>query len=159
MPKKIKTETFEITDYSPEILALLEAKKDVILEELGWTAESFAKAEINERLYSTPPSPNYVRTGRLRNSIAHATAKDAGKVIEYEFKVTNKDGSKTAEKGSYKIKNGGADNAVYVGTSVEYAPYVEFGARGRKGVHFLEHALKDHVDDYRKLIEKHLQGI
>ena len=44
------------------------------------------------------------------------------------------------------------DDAAYIGTNVEYAPYVELGARGRKGVHMLQRAATEHKDEYKQLI-------
>ncbi len=48
------------------------------------------------------------------------------------------------------------EESVYVGTNVEYAPYVELGIHGREGVGFLRHAAEDHGSYYRKIMEKHL---
>ena len=42
--------------------------------------------------------------------------------------------------------------AAYIGTNVEYGPYVELGARGRKGVHMLQRAATEHKDEYKQLI-------
>ena len=44
-------------------------------------------------------------------------------------------------------------DAVYIGTNVEYAPYIELGARGRKGLHFLQRAATEHTDEYKSLME------
>lgn len=43
--------------------------------------------------------------------------------------------------------------AAYIGTNVEYAPYVELGARGRKGVHMLQKAATEHTDEYKRIME------
>lgn len=48
------------------------------------------------------------------------------------------------------------DKEVYIGTNVEYAPYVELGTHDREGVGFLRHAAEDHGSYYRKIMEKHL---
>ena len=45
------------------------------------------------------------------------------------------------------------DEAAYIGTNVEYAPYVELGARGRKGVHMLQRAASEHTDEYKRIME------
>ena len=45
------------------------------------------------------------------------------------------------------------DEAAYIGTNVEYAPYVELGAQGRKGVHMLQRAATEHTDEYKRLME------
>lgn len=48
------------------------------------------------------------------------------------------------------------EESVYIGTNVEYAPYVELGTHGREGVGFLRHAAEDHGSYYRKIMEQHL---
>ena len=56
------------------------------LEAIGLTAEKHAVEEISRVVYDTPESPNYVRTGRLRNSISHAMDDDSAYVgtnVEY----------------------------------------------------------------------------
>lgn len=94
-------------DNTDEVLAALESAKKRGLEAIGLTAEGYAKKV-------TP-----VDTGRLRNSISHATD----------------------------------DEAAYIGTNVEYAPYVELGARGRKGKHMLQRAATEHTDEYKRIME------
>lgn len=51
------------------------------LEAVGITAENNAVVEVNRAVYDTPPSPNYVRTGALRNSITHAVQEDQQCVV------------------------------------------------------------------------------
>lgn len=94
-------------DNTDEVLSTLEKAKKRGLEAIGLTAEGYAKKD-------TP-----VDTGRLRNSISHATD----------------------------------DEAAYIGTNVEYAPYVELGARGRSGVHMLQRAATEHTDEYKRIME------
>lgn len=50
------------------------------------------------------------------------------------------------------------DEAAYIGTNVEYAPYVELGARGRKGVHMLQRAANDHTDEYKRIMENSMKN-
>ena len=50
------------------------------------------------------------------------------------------------------------DKAAYIGTNVEYAPYVELGARGRKGVHMLQRAATEHTAEYKKLMEESMKN-
>ena len=99
--------SYTYKDNTDEVLAALEMAKNRGLEAIGLTAEGHAKKE-------TP-----VDTGRLRNSISHATD----------------------------------DEAAYIGTNVEYAPYVELGARGRKGKHMLQRAATEHTDEYKRIME------
>ena len=50
------------------------------------------------------------------------------------------------------------DEATYIGTNVEYAPYVELGARGRKGVHMLQRAASEHADEYKQIMEDSMKN-
>ena len=50
------------------------------------------------------------------------------------------------------------DEAAYIGTNVEYAPYVELGAQGRKGVHMLQQAATEHTDEYKRLMEDSMKN-
>ena len=104
--------SYTYTDNTDEVLAALERAKRRGLEAIGLTAEGYAKRE-------TP-----VDTGRLRNSISHATD----------------------------------DEAAYIGTNVEYAPYVELGARGRQGKHMLQRAATEHADEYKQIMEDALKN-
>lgn len=99
--------SYTYKDNTDEVLAALERAKKRGLEAIGLTAEGHAKKE-------TP-----VDTGRLRNSISHATD----------------------------------DEAAYIGTNVEYAPYVELGARGREGKHMLQRAASEHASEYKQIME------
>ena len=99
-------------DNTDEVLSALKNAKKRGLEAIGLTAEGYAKRE-------TP-----VDTGRLRNSISHATD----------------------------------DEAAYIGTNVEYAPYVELGARGRKGAHMLKRAATEHKDEYKRIMENSMKN-
>ena len=49
-------------------------------------------------------------------------------------------------------------DAAYIGTSTSYAPFVELGARGRKGVHMLQRAATEHTDEYKKLMEESMKN-
>ena len=50
------------------------------------------------------------------------------------------------------------DRAAYIGTNVEYAPYVELGARGRAGRHMLQRAASEHTDKYKQLMEDSMKN-
>lgn len=82
-----------------------------------------------------------VDTGRLRNSITYAT--------------TNSRGSGDS------IPNGiPEEDAVYIGTNVEYAQYVEFLSRNHKvgKAHFLRDAATTHSSEYKKIAETVLKS-
>ena len=81
-----------------------------------------------------------VDTGRLRNSIAWATASQGG-------------GGTDAPSG------GGADDrTVIIGTNVEYGEVVEEGTSKRKPAHMLRNALIDGSDEYARIMEAALKA-
>ena len=81
-----------------------------------------------------------VDTGRLRNSIAWATASQGG-------------GGTDAPLG------GGADDrTVIIGTNVEYGEFVEEGTSKRKPAHMLRNALADGSDEYARIMEAALKA-
>jgi HK97 gp10 family phage protein len=50
-------------------------------------------------------------------------------------------------------------DTAYVGTNVEYAPYVEFGTRRYPHERpFLRNAIRDHIEEYKSLIESELKS-
>lgn len=50
------------------------------------------------------------------------------------------------------------DEAAYIGSNVEYAPYVELGSRGREGKHMLQRAATEHADEYKRIMEDALKN-
>lgn len=50
------------------------------------------------------------------------------------------------------------DNAVYIGTNVEYARYVELGTSRQKAQPFLRPAATEHGAQYRQVLKKTLSG-
>lgn len=50
------------------------------------------------------------------------------------------------------------EKAVYIGTNVEYAPYVELGTRHQKAQPYLKPAAEDHASTYKGIFRKHLGG-
>lgn len=91
-----------------------------------------------------------VDTGLLRNSITHAVG---GKTAITDYHADRGDKS-----GSYSGGVGNADElAVYVGTNVEYAIYVETGARGRRPVYFIKNAMANHISEYQAIMDAELK--
>lgn len=44
--------------------------------------------------------------------------------------------------------------AAYIGTNVEYAPYVELGTSRQKAQPYLKPAAQDHADEYKRIFDK-----
>ena len=61
-------------------------------------------------------------------------------------------------RGSIVYQVDAEDDAVYIGTNVEYAPYVELGTRKQKAQPFLRPAAEDHASEYGEIIESELKG-
>lgn len=50
------------------------------------------------------------------------------------------------------------DENAYIGTNVEYAPYVEFGTKHMAARPFLRNAAANYSDDYKRIIEEGLKS-
>ena len=59
-------------------------------------------------------------------------------------------------RGSITHEVDAGDNAVYIGTNVEYAPYVELGTSRQKAQPFLRPAASEHGAQYRQVLKKAL---
>lgn len=55
------------------------------------------------------------------------------------------------------ISHASDNKYAYIGTNLEYAPYVEYGARGMSPRPFLRNAITDYEDDYKRIIEEGLK--
>lgn len=136
-------------DRTEEFIEAMKEQIEAALEDIGIDAEGYAKTYIEA-------DPNRVDTGRLRNSITHSTQQ---KPASYGY---------TWEKGKKSGRAGGSDTtsshggeeelAVYIGTNVEYAAYVEMGTINMAANHFLRNALANHKDEYKEDIENALKG-
>lgn len=52
----------------------------------------------------------------------------------------------------------GGEKAVYIGTNVEYAPYVELGTSKQKAQPYLRPAATEHGNQYRQVLKDALGG-
>lgn len=55
------------------------------------------------------------------------------------------------------ISHDSDNDSAYIGTNVEYAPFVETGARGRKAQPYLKPAVADHANEYRTIAQNILR--
>lgn len=49
-------------------------------------------------------------------------------------------------------------DTAYIGTNVEYAPYVELGARKQRPRPYLKPAMLDHIGEYERILKDELGG-
>lgn len=124
----------KFTDNSRMTLDLFEKACARGLVAIGLTAERHAKNNCP------------VDTGRLRGSITYATS------------ASHSAGEPPSGPPDYATHGTPEKFDVYIGTNVEYAPYVELGARGRKPVHMLKKAASEHSAEYKKLMEDSLKN-
>ena len=98
-----------------------------------------------------------VDTGRLRNSITFALA--GGQANTTSYAADRGKGGKPPATGSYSgtAEGGEEDLTVYIGTNVEYAPYIEFGTERRGPRPFLHNAAADHAAEYREILQNELK--
>ncbi len=127
-----------ITNNSDEILSRMDSAIEVALEKIGLVAEGYAK-----RLCP-------VDTGRLRNSITHATASYPG-IGTYQDKYGNEFNDATVDGTPEK-------NAVYIGTNVEYAPYVELGTTRTNAQPYLKPAVVNHAAKYKNIFKDSMEN-
>lgn len=138
----------EFRDNSEEIVEALNRAKHIALEAIGMAAERYAKKDCP------------VDTGRLRNSITYAIAGYPTHVKSYRKKNVEGGTDKKHERYEYigESMEGEKDSAVFIGSNVEYAQFVENGAQGRTAVHFLKRAATEHSDEYKKLMENSIKN-
>ena len=55
------------------------------------------------------------------------------------------------------ISHAVGDKEVFIGTNVEYAPYVELGTHKMAARPFLRNAISHYTDDYKRIIEEGLK--
>ena len=137
----------EYRDNTEEVLSALKAAIKRGNEAIGMAAERHAKKRIT--------IARAVDTGRLRNSITYALAGEETHVKSYKANKGGKDRETYTYDGTAEGEKG---SGVYIGTNVEYAVFVENGARGRTAVHFLQDAATGHTDQYKQLMEDSMKN-
>ena len=115
------------------------------LTAIGQQAESYAKQRINEA--------DAIDTGRLINSVTWGTAERAG-----SFDYSDNEGNHFADTIGLA-----EEDAVYIGTNVEYAPYIEMGfqhtsGKTYAGVHFLKDAAGNHTEEYKQILKQSMEN-
>lgn len=124
----------KINDNSVKFLEDFERKLLVGLEAIGIEAEGNAKEDANMP----------VDTGRARNSITWATKAKEGEGFSYSDDKGNNFND--------QIGTGADEHSVYIGSNVEYFPYIEEGSRTMSARHVLRNAIVKHKDEYLEML-------
>lgn len=124
----------KINDNSAKFLEDFERKLLVGLEAIGIEAEGNAKEDTNMP----------VDTGRARNSITWATKAKEGEGFSY----SDDEGNNFND----QIGTGADERSVYIGSNVEYFPYIEEGSRTISARHVLRNAIVKHKDEYLEML-------
>lgn len=135
-------------DNREEVLADLEQAVKKALTAVGMQASS----DVSRYIANYSPKP-IVDTGLLKNSITYAISGKAPAIKSYSADPDKGDG-----KGSY---SGTAPNdkipAVYIGTNVEYAKYVQFGTSRMKPRDFMFAPIRANFDRYKEIMQNNLK--
>ena len=134
------TTEIKLDDNSKEVLRVFGIATERGLDAIGATAERYAKKDCP------------VDTGRLRNSITHATQNYNG-----QGAYTDNEGRAFYDATARRSPERGT---VYIGTNVEYGPAVELGtSRSKKGPRpFLRPAASNHGSEFSKIMEESLKN-
>lgn len=141
-----------ITDNSPEVIDKKEAAIRLFLEEAGLHLEGEAKLALEM-------SPYRIDTGLLRNSISYALDGEGAAIGSYSADKPDAQGKIGI--GSYSgttpaEPKGSA--AVYIGTNVEYAPYVHEGTKRMAPNRFLANAINLNKDQLKDKLREKLEN-
>lgn len=140
--------TFE--DNSGEVLRELERIEAKTLEELGLTAEAYAKLNAPVGTPESTHVEGYGPGGTLRNSIAHASKDDVAYI------GTNLATAPYVELGTgIHADEGKGRKTPWVWIDKNGKPHKTYGMKPR---HFLKKAVQDHQREYKAIIEKNLKN-
>lgn len=117
----------KVTDNSGKLKSTINQRIPVILEACGQVGEKHGKKGAR------------VDTGRYRASITHTVSGEGEKVHVYRD-----DNRKQFTEEIFGVPE--SEQAVYIGTNVEYALYLE------QKDHTIKNAVADHIAEYKKII-------
>lgn len=144
--------SYTYKDNTAEFQAALKKATERGLKAIGMAAEGNAKREITKKVYSRGNNDKKYRlTGRLRNSITFAVSGEKANIPSY----TTDDGSNGGVYEGTAPEDKG--KAVYIGSNVEYAPYVELGTVNMRARPFLRPAATEHAAEYKRLMEESIK--
>jgi len=125
--------TFTIeTDNTADVLGELKDAVNRALEAIGMQVENYAKME-------------------LEKPKKHASAPKGKEIIR-----PNVDTGRLVNSITHQVSP--SEEAVYIGTNVEYAAYVELGTQKARAYPYLKPAVTKHVPELKALAEDALKG-
>jgi hypothetical protein len=133
--------SYTTKDNTKEVISALDKAIERGLKAIGLAAEGHAKKD--------PNMP--VDTGLARNSITFAISGKEANTSSYKADKGDKTGSYSGTAPNDK------DKAVYIGSNVEYFPYIELGSPTISARHVLKNAATQHTDEYKKLMEESMK--
>ncbi len=135
----------KLTDNSPQVAAAINAAIEKALVQIGEQAEGYAKAYITQQ--------HAVDTGLLRNSVTYALGGQPPAISSY----TDEKGAQSRTYGGTAPADTGDQRSVYIGTHVEYAPYIEYGTYRMAARPFIRPTVTDHEDEYKLILETEIK--
>lgn len=137
--------TFRMVSHRQEVIdAKDEAVKRAMIQ-IGKAAETYAKALCPVGTPESTGIKGYIG-GTLRGSITYATEEQ------------HSTGQAPAKGADYKVLATPEKERVYIGTNVEYAPYVEMGTVKMKPKPYLKPAIANNAAEYQSILERELKG-
>lgn len=147
-----------VEDHSKEIIDETGLAIQAALEIIGGKLERYAKQELT--------ASGAVDTGLLRNSVTYVVSGGSPSIQTYHAdrgssgKTAGSKSTGSVRIGRYRGTMGSPDeNAVYVGTNVEYAPYIEFGTSRMKPRPYLRPAVQNHLQEFKQIIANLLKKV
>lgn len=149
--------TIRVDSHVDDVMAAVDEKIKLALGLMGEIVEGYAKEDCP------------VDTGLLRNSLTYAVNGQSTSISSYHADRGSTGASAgSVNAGSVRIGGysgaigSGDENTCYVGTNVEYAPYVEFIDRYHHDTgkaHFLRDAGQNHINEIKAVAETALSSI
>ena len=127
---------------------IIDAKNEAVkraMIQIGMAAETYAKALCPVGTPESTGIKGYIG-GTLRGSITYATEEQ------------HSTGQAPARGADYKMLATPEKERVYIGTNVEYAPYVEMGTVKMKPKPYLKPAIANNAAEYQSILERELKG-
>lgn len=140
---------FSFTDNSQMFKDEVARRAERALVAVGQQAVGHCKQELEN-------TPKRIDTGLLRNSITFAVGGQAPELKSYSG---DKPRNGSIPTGSYSGTAPEEDKpVVYVGTNVEYAPYVEYGTDRMAPNHFIKNGIQNNADELLAIMKHFFEG-